>query len=184
MSGERPFEARIVAILPPAAAGEAAEWAAAMAAGGVDGLAVEGMPGDPLVQGLLSGLRAVTALPLELHVPAGNAAASPEGLTLDWLVPADPPTGEVEAACTAAGIGLAWPLGSALPDRPARVHATAPAANGAWKELPSEAERSLRLAPEEPPGPREGVDTLVIPGQILAGNDPGAELARWRGEAG
>jgi hypothetical protein len=182
MSGARPFETRIVACLPPAAAGAPAEWAATMSAAGVDGLALDGTPEDPPARALLRALRAATPLPLELHVPPGADWTSPDptSLDLDWLIPADAPSPEAEAMWKAAGIGLAWPLGAPLPTRPARVHAWAPVEPPAWKVVPAGAERSLRAEPEGLPGGWAGVDTVVVPGEALAGTDPGAEVARWR----
>ena len=183
MSGVRPFEARIVACLPPAAAGAPAEWAATMSAAGVDGLALDGTPADLPARALLWALRAATPLPLELHVPPGADLTSqdPAGLDLDWLIPADPPSPEAEAMWKAAGVGLAWPLGTPFPQRPARVHAWSPVEPVAWEAVPAGAERSLRLDPEGLAGAWAGVDTVVVPGEALAGTDPGAEVARWRG---
>jgi hypothetical protein len=177
----RPFEPRVVASLPAVAAAAPREWAAAMSVAGVDALALDGDPGDPLVRAVLAALRGASDLPLELHCPPGEAAP-PSGPLPDWLVPdaaADP---AVEAAWVASGVGVARPLAAVDADT-VRVHVAAVEAPE-WAGAPPAAERSWRPGPQAAPGPWAGADTLVLHGELLAGTDPGAAVARWREHAG
>ena len=188
MTAGRPFEPRIVIRLGGRTLGGLREWAPRWEEVGADGLALEGSPDEPLVDGVAGLLRESCALPLELHLPEGvppdPAWAGPLEGVLDWVVPGHPLPGEVIRALEGAGIRVAWPLGAAPPPGAARVHARTNRPDpGLFREAPAGAERSLTLAGEQTPvtPAGAGVDTLVLGEEYLDPADPAAALARWRG---
>ena len=183
MTASRPVTPRLVAALPAVAAAAPGEWAAAMTAAGVDGLAVMAHPNDPLAHAVLTALRNASSLPLELHVPAGGTLPAPEQAptALDVVVPVIAPEPPVAEAWAAAGVGLAWPLAGPLPSGPERVHAAAPPAETVWSAVPVTAERSVSVATATAADALPAADTLVLAGTLLGGDDPGAAVARWRG---
>ncbi|KPV41360.1 hypothetical protein AN478_01880 [Thiohalorhabdus denitrificans] len=189
MNGARPYVPRLVALLPPGAAGAPVEWARSMRDAGVDGLALQGDPADPVARDLLAALRGAVPLPLELHfpptpLPEQDWAAPLAATGIDWVVPGRALPKAMADHLEALGVGVAWPPAAAPLDA-ARVHA-APDADAAapFAEAPEAAERSLTLPRSgDPVVPGGGIpaDTLVVPGEALAETDPGAAVARWRG---
>ncbi len=193
MTARRPFLPRLVVLLGIKALGALAEWGARWEEAGADGLALAGNPGDPAAADLVEVLRGACALPLEVHVPP-EAVSSPAwvealGEKVDWVVPGVPLPQETARALVAAGIGVAWPLGYPIPTEVARVHGIGGVPGPErFAEAPPGAERSLTLREAEPdgllaepgPDPWSGADTLVLPEEMLAGQDPATALGRWR----
>jgi len=187
VTGARPFVPRLVVQAPREALAELTTWGRQWSEAGADGLALEGAPADPAVLGLVAGLRAASALPLEVIPPPGTRLGPDTAEALaragaDWVLPAQAPEGATAAALEAAGVGWAWPLEAGTPPAACRrVHAAGGAGPGDWPAGPATAERSL----VPPPGAvvgfgQSGADTLILPGAELAGADPAAALAEWR----
>lgn len=189
MSRSRPFVPAVSVAAPADRLGDLAAWARQMTEAGVDGLALDGHPEDPVIPLLLDTLRRVTTLPLELHCPSGVHPAPQwipliAEMDLDWLVPAHPAPEDLRRALADRGVGVTWPAsaGGADPGTP-RVHAgTAPEDRAKLADVPAGYERSITIGREEVPAPPEafGGDRLVLPGERLEGSDPEARLAAWR----
>ncbi len=189
MSPSRPFAQTVAVAAPADRLGDLATWAQQMTEAGVDGLALDGLPEDPVIPVLLVTLRRVTPLPLELHCPPGvhpnpKWASLIAETGLDWLVPFHPAPKDLRRALSDRGIGATWPASAGPPDPgSARVHAgTSVEDRAKLTGVPAGCERSVTIGREEAPAPPEafGGDRLVLPGERLEGSDPEARLAAWR----